>query len=294
MDVRQLRYFCTIVEEKQITKAAKVLHIAQPPLSHQLKLLEEELQAPLIIRDARKWEVTEAGKRLYQRAKQILQLMEDAQKEVTEIEQGIQGTLSIGTSSICMSYLTDHLSSFHNTFPNVYIKLLYGDTYALEEMLQQNLIDIALLLLPVEQENYHILSLHEDPFVVVIPRQWEERFPESTISLRQVAEQDLLLGRRTSGNGMYENIIQLFKAQQLEPRIILDSPDISGLLTLVATGMGVTIIPQSEVHQVYQDNYKILPISEPFLKTRPALVWLKDKYIPKAVNALITAFQTSL
>ncbi|GGH78363.1 DNA-binding transcriptional LysR family regulator [Pullulanibacillus pueri] len=287
MDIRQLHYFCTIVEEEQITKAAKVLHMAQPPLSHQLKLLEEELGVPLIIREAKKWEVTEAGQKLYERAKQLLHQLEDTKKEIMEIEKGVSGTLTIGTSTICISYLSDHLIAFHKNYPNVYVKILHGDTYYLEEMLQENQIDLALLLLPVEATNYTIENLHEDPFVVVIPRQWEDEFPLDTISIHEVVEHDLLLARRTAGTGIYENIITQFQQYSLEPHIILDCPDISTILTLVAKGMGMTIIPKSEIHQVYKDQFKVLQIEEPFLRTQPAVVWLKDKYLSRAALELI-------
>lgn len=290
MDIRQLRYFCTIYEEKQITKAAKILHMAQPPLSHQLRLLEEELGVPLIIRDLKKWEVTEAGHRLYEKAKQVLTILEDTKKEITEIHSGISGTLSIGTSSICISYLTDHLNRFHNAYPNVYIKIYHGDTSYLEGLLQKRQIDLALLLLPVEETNYAICPLTEDPFVVLIPRQWETKFPEAFISLEDVTRHDLLLTKRTSGIGIYETILNQFQKSNLKPKVVLDSPDISTILTLVATGMGITIIPRSEVHQIYLNQFKVLQLEDPFFSTRPALIWVKDHYQSNAAKRLIEYF----
>ncbi|WEG11053.1 LysR family transcriptional regulator [Pullulanibacillus sp. KACC 23026] len=291
MDIRQLRYFCTIYEEKQITKAAKILHMAQPPLSHQLRQLEEELGVPLIIRDLKKWEVTEAGHRLYERAKKVLTFLEDTKKEITEIHNGMSGTLSIGTSSICMSYLTEHLNKFHKAYPNVYIKIYHGDTNYLEGLLQQKQIDVALLLLPVEESNYSIYPLTEDPFVVLAPRQWEHNFPEEFISLKDVTQYDLLLTKRTSGVGIYETILNQFHKAHLEPKVVLDSPDISTILTLVATGMGITIIPQSQVHQIYRDQFKVLQLDEPAFSTRPVLIWLTDHYQSSAAKKLIEYFK---
>lgn len=291
MDIRQLRYYCTIYEEKQITKAAKILHMAQPPLSQQLRQLEEELGVPLIIRDLKKWEVTEAGHRLYERAKQVLTLLEETKKEISEIHSGISGTLSIGTSSICISYLTEHLNAFHKAYPDVYIKIYHGDTSYLEGLLQKKQIDLALLLLPVEETNYAICPLNEDPFVVLIPRQWESDFPEELISFKDVIQYDLLLTKRTSGIGIYETILNQFQKANLTPKVVLDSPDISTILTLVATGMGITIIPRSEVHEIYQDQFKVLQLEEPSISTRPALIWVKEHYQSVASKKLIEYFE---
>lgn len=287
MDIRQLRYFQTIIEEKQITKAARVLHIAQPALSLQLKQLEEELGVTLIIREGKQWLVTEAGQILYERSKQLLQSIDTIKGELSEIKKGIAGTVRIGTSTICVSHLAPHLTKFHNDFPKVYVKIFNGDTHYLEELLQQNMIDIALLLLPVEGKDYEIIPLEDDPFVVVIPRQWEDRFPKDSISLEEVAQQDLLLGKRMSGIGMYENILSHFHQYDLHPNVVLDGPDISTILTFVATGMGMTIIPRSEIHQAYDGKFKVLTIKESFLNAKPAVVWMKDKYMSKASRKLI-------
>lgn len=126
MDIRQLRYFQTIIEEKQITKAARVLHIAQPALSLQLKQLEEELGVTLIIREGKQWLVTEAGQILYERCKQLLQSIDTIKGELSEIKKGIAGTVRIGTSTICVSHLAPHLTKFHNDFPKVYVKIFNG------------------------------------------------------------------------------------------------------------------------------------------------------------------------
>ncbi|WP_026693408.1 LysR family transcriptional regulator [Peribacillus kribbensis] len=287
MDIRQLRYYITIIEEKQITKAARHLHIAQPALSLQLRQLEEELGVTLIVREGKQWQITEAGKALYSRAKTMLQDVDSIKKEISEIKEGISGTVCIGTSTICVSHLAEHLTNFHRMYPKVYVKILNGDTHYLEALLQQNKIDMALLLLPIEGDNYEMISLNEDPFVAVIPRKWESRFPENCISLSEVARQDLLLTKRISGHGVYEDILQTFKDHNLTPRVVMDGPDISTILTLVATEMGMTIIPKSEIHQAYDGKFKVLEIEEPFMTAKPAVIWFKDRYLSKAACELL-------
>lgn len=103
MDLRQLRYFATIVEEGQITRAAKKLHMAQP-LSQQLKALEEELSTLLIVRNGKNIELTAAGKVLYKRATNLLSQIDETIMEVKEVGEGLKGTLSIG--SVKHAFLT--------------------------------------------------------------------------------------------------------------------------------------------------------------------------------------------
>ncbi|WP_312029591.1 LysR family transcriptional regulator [Paenibacillus sedimenti] len=100
MDIRQLRYFIAIAEEKQITAAAKKLHMAQPPLSQQLKLLEQDLGVKLFEKRGRFLQLTDAGNTLYRYAMKITKDMEEAQTEVTQIGSGVRGKLSIGINTI--------------------------------------------------------------------------------------------------------------------------------------------------------------------------------------------------
>lgn len=99
MDIRQLKYFLTITEEEQITAAARRLRIAQPPLSQQMKGLEDELGITLFKRGPRHIQLTDAGKLLANRARQILELSDSTVREIDDFKRGLKGTLSIGTVS---------------------------------------------------------------------------------------------------------------------------------------------------------------------------------------------------
>src|SRR5690554_6327514 len=101
MDIRQLRYFVTTAREGQVTRAARTLHIEQPPLSRQLKLLEEELGVRLFDRTGRGLKLTPAGERLRQMAELLLVQMDETIREVKEIGQGLKGVLSVGSVVSC-------------------------------------------------------------------------------------------------------------------------------------------------------------------------------------------------
>ena len=130
MDIKQLTYFLAIAEEGNISAAAKKLHISQPPLSLQLKLLEEELGVVLLERGARKSTLTDAGRLLYKHARYILQLVENAEREIQDFGNGIQGTLRLGTiSSSGTILLGERMRLFHRAAPNIRFEIHEGNTF---------------------------------------------------------------------------------------------------------------------------------------------------------------------
>ena len=150
MDIRQLIYFATIVEEGSISAAAKKLHLSQPPLSYQLKLLEEELHLQLLQRGARGVQLTEAGKVLYKRAQGILELTERTQKELQAMAGGFAGTLHIGTVSSSGASLLDwRIPAFHEQYPQIGFAIHEGNTFELMEMLESGLIELAVVRTPL-------------------------------------------------------------------------------------------------------------------------------------------------
>ena len=166
MDIRQLIYFATIVEEGSISAAAKKLHLSQPPLSYQLKLLEEELHLQLLQRGARGVQLTEAGKVLYKRAQGILELTERTQKELQAMAGGFAGTLHIGTVSSSGASLLDwRIPAFHEQYPQIGFAIHEGNTFELMEMLESGLIELAVVRTPFHDEQVDCRYLQQEPMI---------------------------------------------------------------------------------------------------------------------------------
>lgn len=166
MDIRQLLYFTTIAEEGSISAAAKKLHLSQPPLSYQMKLLEKELHLPLIERSARGIELTEAGRVLYKRAQGILELSELTRKEMLAMASGFTGTLHIGTvSSSGASLLGWRIPAFHQKYPQIGFAIHEGNTFELMEMLESGLIELAIVRTPFHSDQLNCLYLSPEPMI---------------------------------------------------------------------------------------------------------------------------------
>ena len=157
MDIRQLLYFITVAEEGQITAAAKKLHMAQPPLSQQMKHLEDELGVALFKRGSRQTELTDAGKILFRRAQQIINLSDSTLREIKDFKEGVYGTLSIGmVSSSGSVILRPFMQQFHRQYCGVRFEVYDGNTFKIIDLLTKGLIEIGIVRTPFNYEPFHL------------------------------------------------------------------------------------------------------------------------------------------
>lgn len=290
MDLRQLRYFYTIAKEGQITRAAKVLHMAQPPLSQSLKTLEEELEVDLFERNGRKMELTEAGKVLFNRLDSLFVQMEETIAQVKDTAVGLKGTLSIGSVKTCFSYLPEKMKRFRKTYPDISFELREGDTYILSEQIKNRDIDLALVRLPLDLEAFSYLPLPNEKYVVALPGSWNQYADAEGISMGELARFPLLLLHRINGVGQFEIITGAFRKRGLHPNIICECPDVDMILGLVSEGLGASIIPESTFIKPHGKRVHVLPITDETIISKSAVIWLKDRYLPKSARRFVELF----
>ncbi|MGL4511301.1 LysR family transcriptional regulator, partial [Cetobacterium sp.] len=155
MDIKQLKYFLAITEENSITKAAKKLHISQPPLSHQLKILEEEIGSKLFDRTTRNLEITEVGEFLKNRAIQILELINETVKEIKQNQEELEGILKIGfVASSTAALVPKVIPEFSKNNPEVKFELKEGSTYKILDLLNHGTIEIGFIRTPFNSEEF--------------------------------------------------------------------------------------------------------------------------------------------
>ena len=154
-----MHYFCTIAEQGQISRAAKLLHMAQPPLSQRLKELEAELGTPLFERQGRKLLLTEAGTLFYRRARGILRAVETSREEVLRLASQSGPTLRLGLSPTCRSLWLSRFDALQAAFPGHRIGLVVGDSSWLEQLLARGQLDAAFMVPPLEPEHFVVHPL---------------------------------------------------------------------------------------------------------------------------------------
>lgn len=160
MEIRVLRYFLTVVREESITKAADVLHITQPTLSRQLSQMEEEVGVKLFNRGSRRITLTNEGILLRRRAEEILQLVDKTEKELIEHEEQVEGKISIGCGEIAaVQVLPNLIKTFREKYPQVTFDIFTATADLVKEQMDKGLLDIGLLLEPVDMEKYDFIRL---------------------------------------------------------------------------------------------------------------------------------------
>ncbi|MGY0373711.1 LysR family transcriptional regulator [Clostridium sp. JNZ J1-5] len=285
MDIRQLKYFLTIAEEGSISRAAEKLHMAQPPLSQQLKLLEEELGVKLMERSTRKLQLTDIGKMLQHRAKQILELVDTTIKEVKDISEGLQGTLSIGTvSSAGATLLPEKIHSFHKKYPGINFEILDEDTYKIIDLLNKGVIDIGIIRTPFNLENFESICLPNET-MIAISRNITWKDEQESIYLADLVNKPLIIQRR------YEEVIlELCHSAGFEPRILCRSNDVRTVLLWASTGLGISIVPKACIDLLPDTNLQYIEIAEPSLKVGTAIIWPKTRYMSSAARHFLETF----
>lgn len=284
MDFRQLYYFKEIVKQGSISKAAEVLHIAQPPLSQLLKKLETDLGTTLIHRYRQKWELTETGEILYEYATQMLMQVQDVKQQIHEIEQGIGGTVNIGVSSTCSNMLIDYVSTFRTQYPNVKINIVTGNSEELLKKLEQREIDIALLLRLGNSGHYELKLLKKQPISVIIPASWSTSFPSQHVTIEKITQFPFIMLGAMEGLSFNEDLLKAFDTYQVQPNIIIECKDISMVIALVSKGLGLSIIPRMDYTSPFLAHTKLLELEQFDFHLEPVIVKLKNQRISTAAT----------
>ncbi|TYS80587.1 LysR family transcriptional regulator [Rossellomorea aquimaris] len=282
MDLKQLRYFMTIVEENTILAAAKRLHMSQPPLSQQLRTMEENLGVSLFYRKGRKLVITEAGKALYQHAYQMIKLLEAAEAEVKEIGSGEKGKLRIGVNTLSDIDLPHILAKYEKKYPNITYNIHQNESSQLIHLLELREIDAALIRMPFSADNMVKVVLQDEPFYYITS------VPTSsidTITLEDIVHQPLILPS-TQSLGLYEMIVQSFISIGLTPNVKAECSDTVLLANLVEQGFASSIVPHSAL-QVFKHKEVQLVEIENMNNASYGIVWKKDFYLPKTTREFI-------
>lgn len=288
MDIRQLRYFLAIAEQGQITSAAKRLNMAQPPLSQQLKLLEDELGVKLVERGSRKIELTDAGQILRNRAEQILELTDATVKELKDFSSGVQGTLSIGAvSSSGATLLPDRIYKFHKSYPGINFEIWEGNTYRILEILNSGIIEIGIVRTPFNIQSFESICLPREPMVAAINSNlyWDEH--KEYIHLSELANKPLIIYRR------FEKLItEACEKAGFEPNILCKTDDARSTLLWADSGIGIAIVPKVALKLINSTNLRYKKIDGPSLETQIAAIWMKNRYLSTAARHFLEYFET--
>ncbi|WP_133622342.1 MULTISPECIES: LysR family transcriptional regulator [Erwinia] len=274
MELRYLRYFVAVAETRHFTKAAELLNISQPPLSQQIKKLEEEIGTPLLKRLTRGVELTDAGEAFYQDARQILELSANALEKAKGIARGISGQLSIGFASSTAFHpqIFRLLRRFQDSFPAITLLPREENMATLMHELQEGLLDAAFVRLPCESSKaFNLKMIASEKMALVLP-QGHRLADTPRLSLAALRAEPLVLFPREVAPSLYEVIISACLRAGFQPDSVQQSPQISSAINMVAAGFGITIIPDS-LRSIQLPGVSFHQIEDAALSSDIALAW---------------------
>ena len=252
MELRHLRYFIAVAEERHVTRAAARLGIQQPPLSQQIRALEQELGAQLFHRQPRGVDLTDAGHALLADARTILALVDRAATTVRQTAQGVRGRVAVGfTSSAPFNpFVPRVIRAFREACPDVSLTLEENGTADLVQGLRSGRVDAAFIRSPIaDAPDLVVRGLLDEEMVVALPT--AHRLAPAAgrdgaaLPLRALAAETFILYRRPSGPGLHDAVISACRRAGFSPNIGQEAPLIVSTLNLVAAGLGVSIVPAS-------------------------------------------------
>ena len=267
MDLKQIQYFVTVVEQGSINRAAQKLHMTQPPVSKQMQLLEAELGCPLFLRSTHPLELTQEGKVLYERGLNLLAMAKGTVQAVADCRSTQGGTLRLGlVSSVSELAARQWIAPFSRSHPGVAFELYEANTYQLLERLRSRQFDLALVRTPFLNRPFRCQVLPPRPMLALWrPERFAFRSGEP-VSLEELAEVPLILYRR------WEDLVtEAFGRRGLRPQVLARSDSAGTCLALARTGLGVAISPDSMEQPALAAGLGTCPIGDPSLRSGIAL-----------------------
>ncbi len=260
-------------------------------MSRQVLLLEEELREPLFIRQGRGALPTRAGQTLIQLGRRLLEDLTATVGQIRDEHDELHGTLRIaGGMTVCLYVLPLLLKEFRRAHPRIEIKLITGATPRLIRQLRTGLADVALLTLPVDEPSFVVVPALREELMLVLPP-GHPLAGKKRISAKDLALEPFVLFEPHSNTR--RTVDRLFTRVGIEPRVVLETENVEILKALVASGMGLTIIPyQSVADEVRAGQLAVARVAGAVLERETGWVYPRSSHLPRALQELIKTLES--
>ena len=302
MELRHLRYFIAVAEEKHMTRAAERLGIQQPPLSMQIRALEQELDVQLFRRQPRGVELTDAGAAFLDRARVILDQVDRAIATTRRTARGEQGRVVVGFTSSAPfhPFVPRVIRAFREMSPLVSLVLEESGSSELVQGLHNEEIDAAFIRSPVaDVVGLTVRPLLEEKMLVALPtghplarRSRRRKVARRRCRSRSSPTETFILYKRPGGPGLYDTIITACRGAGFSPRVGQEAPRIISTLNLVAAGLGVSIVPAS-LRRLQMDGVVYRKLADNAQLTAPLILACRRGENAAAVQRFIDLVQTT-
>lgn len=283
IELRQLRYFLTVAEELHFGRAAKRLHMTQPPLSQAIQGLEELLGARLFERNRRGVALTPAGDALLPEARRLLDQAQELPAIVQRAAAGEAGRLSLAfVSSADYSVLPPFLRAYRAAYPHVQIRLQEATSDLQLDELLHGRIDAGLLIPPLPEKakaELEYLPVLSEPLILAAPADLAGLPAEGAVDLAALPPLPLIVFPRAISPGLHDAILAVFGAAGITPAIGQEAIQMQTIVSLVSAGMGIALVPQS-VSNLRRPGVEYRPLTQSTPLVETGLAWRRDNASP--------------
>ncbi len=282
MEIRHLRYFVAVAEAGHITRAAARLGMQQPPLSQQIRQLEQRLSAPLFTRHPKGVTLTALGRQLLDEARRVLGSMDAMEQRMTRLAAGLLGLLAVGfTSSAAAHAFTPRvLRACRREYPEIELQIAESNAAELTDAVASRRLHFAFLRVPVARPagvTFEVLL--SEPVVLALPidHALAERYgADEPVPWQALHDQPLILVRRPGALGLYGELLSLLERLGVAVRVRAEVDRMMTNLNLVASGAGLSVVPASmQIAQAHSVTYRRLP-ADPELQAPITLAFRDD------------------
>lgn len=292
MDIKQLRYLVAVVKEGGFSGAAAKLHLSQPSLSKAIRTLEGQIGFQLLDRTTKRVDLTESGRVFYERALHILSEMDIFEKEVNEVKVAGSGEVRLGMIESVKNWIPNVLGWYREEYPDMHVVLkeVLGRN-DIERALRDYAVHICLTNEFIDEPDIVTAPLYKEKLVLVL-NAGHPLANRDNVDLKHLADEPFIITSR--GFQTRVNINEAFKEANISMDICYDADRFETILTLVEAGIGISIIPRNYLGKVVPDNLAIRELDSPNLERTVYLAYVKNRYRPPAIEALLQRMLASV
>lgn len=285
LEIRHLRLIVTISEQQSVTKAGERLHLTQSALSHQLRDIEERLGTPLFHRLNKRMVLTQAGERLLQSARQVLQELERAEDDLAQIAAGEHGSLRLSTECYtCYHWLPEMLKQFRRRYPQVEVRIVVEATRHPIQALLDGLLDFAIVSTTERDKRIRYQPLFQDELVVIMAPH-HPLTSRPYIRARDFADQQLFLYASLSESTIYQ---RLLLPAGVTPAQVSQMQLTEAIVEMVSAGMGISTMARWAVaKEIASGKIAARPLTRKGLQRQWSAALLRNDYTPPYVTEFI-------
>lgn len=291
MDIRDLRNFMEVANQRNFTKASSAIHLSQPALSKAVKRLEEELGVELFDRSGRELKLTDAGKIVYNQGVKVFSTMQDLTALLDDLMNLPTGEIKIGIPPLIGTLFFPLIAKeFHKQYPNITLELVEHGAKHITAAVEDGKVDLGIIVLPADHQKFSVYPFITEAFVLYTNMN-HPLANQDSVSLHELHDEKFILF--SNSFALHDRIIQECRNAGFDPAISYKSSQWDLIIELVSAELGITILPESIYNKLNHANIKAIPFVGTIPMWELGIITKKDGYKSFAVKKLLE-FLTSM